>query len=137
MGVNIVRASITGKVIYNEQSFNFANSAVVNTNVSATIPRPTTTCQVYQIMVYNPSTVTDLSIKIFNIDSLNGANRDCLLQTIIVPKSQVITGTTVSAYSFLIEGMFAGTDVKLVASNNTVLGASDTFSAYLDIVECS
>lgn len=119
-----------------DQTVTYAHSAFVNTQVNVDIAKPTMVKSRYKIIVYNPSTISDLTVKIFNTTlSLGGATRYGFLDSYTVPKSQTITGTTVSTYTKLVEGAFLATDLRLVVSNNTVLGAADGFSAYVRIRE--
>jgi hypothetical protein len=126
----------TGKQIDTDKTATFANSAPANTQVNVDIVKPLATKQRYMLTVYNPSTVTDLTVKIFGVcKALGGATRYAYLDTMVVPKSQAITGTTVSAYSKEIEGIFNGKDLRLVVSNDTALGAAEGFSASIRVEE--
>lgn len=114
---------------------NWPNSAPANTEVQvdfaqpARDPRgPNTIPRKHRLQLHNPSGVTPLTIKVYNRVNLGGIVRDVLLATVNVPVG-------VSQES-LIEGMFGGTDgVRLVLSNDTALGAADTFTADLAIRE--
>lgn len=130
---------ILGRAIGSDNAVTFANSALVNTQVNVDIavnavyPSPRDRCV---IEVYNPSTVTDLSIKVTaKAASFGGDTRYCLIDTLTIPKSQTLTGTTVNAYLKIVEGMFVGEDLRLVVSNNKELGGSDGFAAYIRIRE--
>lgn len=130
---------IFGRQIGLDNAISFANNALINTQVNVDIalntvfPSPRERCT---IEVYNPSTVTDLTIKILAVEtSFGGDTRYCLIDTITIPKSQASTGTTINAYLKLIEGMYVGTGLRLVVSNNTALGAAEGFTAYVRIRE--
>lgn len=130
---------ILGRAIGADNAVAFAHSALINAQVNVDIPTnaifpsPRERCT---IEAYNPSTVTDLTIKICTVESdLGGDVRYCLIDTVTIPKSQSITGTTINAYLKLIEGMFVGAGIRLVVSNNTALGAAEGFTAYVRLRE--
>jgi hypothetical protein len=128
--------SITAVQIGTDQAAVFANSDAANTQVNVDFTKPTASKPRYALSVYNPSTVTDITIKLFSVSlTFVGGTRYSLIDTIIIPKSQAITGTTVNSYKKFIEGLFVGADLRLVVSNNTVLGAAEGFSAYVRLRE--
>jgi len=110
----------------------WANSALINTQKTVTVTAPANVRGLYELIVYNPSTVTDLTVKIFNVQASNfaGASRNSYLTSVSIPKSQTITGTAINCYSRLIQGVFNGVNLYLVLSNDTALGGSDGFTAY-------
>lgn len=127
---------LSGAKVGDDLTFTFANSAAINTQVSSTISTPIDPVQAYKISVYNPSVVSALTVKLFTVEKgLGGADCSCLLETLTVPKAQVITGTLVDSYEFLMGGIFCGGDLKIVASNDTALGASEGFAATVRIRE--
>jgi len=135
---NVVKSKLSGTAVGSDQAITFANSAAANNQQTFTIAAPATGIGEYMLTVYNPSTVTDLTVKVFAIAAgLGGADRDSLLtpDPIVIPKSQAITGTTVNCYSTLIHGIFCGTAMKVVVSNNTVLGAAEGFTAAVRLRE--
>ena len=126
---------VTGTQVGADQRVTWANSDPANTQKVITIIKPAQVIKTHSITVYNPSTVTDLTVKVLNTKAVNGTSRDCLVTSFVVPKSQSVTGTTVNTYSVEVEGMFVGGNVKLAVSNNTVLGVADTFSADIRVDE--
>jgi hypothetical protein len=129
-------SAVRGNQVGNDLQVTWAGSAAVDTQKTVTIVKPEVPVSEYEVVVYNPSTVTDLTVKIFNEEvALGGGNRQALLTTVTVPKSQMLTGTIVNTYVRLISGMFVGTNCTLVLSNNIALGVSDGFSAYVRIRE--
>jgi len=133
---NVVKSKLSGTAVGSDQAVTFANSAAANNQQTFTIAAPATGIGEYMLTVYNPSAVTDLTVKIYAVAvSLGGANRDALLATVYIPKSQSITGTTVNCNSRLVHGIFCATDLKCVVSNDTVLGGADGFSAYMRLRE--
>ncbi len=133
---NLVAVSGSQAQIGVDQAAAFANSATQYTQVNVDFAAPATTRPRYKITVYNPSAVTDLTIKVMSKAlSLGGDTRYSLIDIIVIPKSQSITGATVNSYVKFIEGIFVGTDLRLIVCNNTALGASDGFSAYIRIRE--
>lgn len=138
---NTVPIEVTGRLLRKtqvgtDQTLTWANSDAANTQKTYTFTQPANPVEEYELSVYNPSTVTDLTVKVFTVEAaLGGGSRDVLVTTVSVPKSQTITGTTISAYSKALRGIFNGGDCKLVFSNDTVLGVSDGFSATLRLRE--
>lgn len=138
----LIETYIKGNKVGSDISNTFANNAVANTQFTNTVlqsilPSKQTVGE-YAITVYNPSTVSDLTVKIFNIElSLGGATRDSLVTTLQAPKNQTITGTIIHTRTFFVHGLFCGSDVKIVVSNDTVLGAADTFASVIRIEEVS
>ena len=119
-----------------DQTATWANSAAANTQVSVTITKPTVPLSEYELVVYNPSTVTDITVKIFSVEtSLGGGTRDAQITSVSIPKSQAVTGTTINTQAKFLHGIFNGADVKLAMSNDTVLGVADGFSAYVRLRE--
>lgn len=113
-----------------DQDLTWANSDAANTQKTYTFTKPDAPVEEYELVVYNPSTVTDLTVKIFNIEaSLKGSDRDALITTVSIPKSQAVTGTTINTYARIVHGIFNGGNCKIVASNDTVLGGADGFTA--------
>jgi hypothetical protein len=134
--VNLIQLSgsnvVLGTQINADQSIAFANSALINTQVNVDFVKPTVVRNRYKLAFYNPSTITDLTVKLMSVAlAFGGATRYDLIDTITIPKSQAITGTTVSAYAKFVEGLFVGGDLRLVISNNTVLGVADGFTGYI------
>ena len=130
------RMLLSGAKVGDDLAFIFANSVAINTQVSATISTPIDPVQAYKISVYNPSAVSALTVKLFTVEKgLGGADCSCLLETLTVPKAQVITGSLVDSYEFLMGGIFCGGDLKIVVSNDAALGSSEAFSASIRIRE--
>ena len=128
--------AISGVAIGNDNAITFANNAAANTQVNVDIAQPTVVKTRYALVTYNPSTVTDLTVKVFAVEtSLAAATRYALLTTISVGKSATVTGTTVNTRLNIIEGLFVGSALRLVVSNDTVLGAAEGFSAYARLRE--
>lgn len=130
---------ILGRAIGADNAVAFAHSALVNTQVAIDIPvntvfpSPRDRCV---LEVYNPSTVTDITIKLFaKALALGGGTRYCLIDTVTIPKSQAITGTTINAYLKIFEGLFISEDLRIVVSNDTALGAAEGFTATARIRE--
>lgn len=129
--VQSMGSSLKQTQLSTDQTAVYANSDPANTQKTINFTAPTSPSQEYELIVYNPSTVTDLTIKVFNTELVLGAgSRDALITTVSIPKSQTFTGTTINTYARFIHGMFNGGDLKLVVSNDTVLGAADAFTAY-------
>lgn len=133
----MIKLLINKNVIYEKHSEStaaFANSATANTQktIDLTMKRP---IEIYAIIINNPSTVTDLTVKVFNKEVFGEDTKYAYITSFTVPKSQSLTGTTIDTYLVLVEGMFIGGDVRLVVSNNTALGASEGFTSTFRIRE--
>jgi len=133
----VIKLLINKNVIYEKHSEStaaFANSATANTQktIDLTMKRP---IEIYAIIINNPSTVTDLTVKVFNKEVFGEDTKYAYITSFTVPKSQSLTGTTIDTYLVLVEGMFIGGDVRLVVSNNTALGASEGFTSTFRIRE--
>jgi hypothetical protein len=128
---------VTGKQLGADLQFVFTNEASANTQKTKTIDKPIGAGKNYKFLVHNPSTVTDLTLKFFDVEASLGAGEttDCYITSVIIPKAQTITGTEISAYSVIIEGCFTSDTIKIAASNNTVLGATEGFTATVRVRE--
>lgn len=130
-GLATANPRISGAQIGIDQTAAFANSALVNTQVNVDFTAPVEPSLLHVLTVENPSTVSDFTVKVFNVvAALDGATQYAYLCTLAVPKAQAITGTTITTYMFEIEGLFASGGVRLVVSNDTALGAADGDSLY-------
>lgn len=126
----------SAKQISTDQASAFANSALIDSQVNVDFTLPDYTKERYEVVVYNPSTVTDLTVKAFSKElALGGGTRYTLIDSFTVDKAQAKTGTTISGYVKFLEGLFVGTDVRIVVSNNTALGAAEGFTAYVRLRE--
>lgn len=117
-----------------------ANSVVFDPNSAAdtqktiTIAEPANSYREYAFIFYNPSTVSDLTVKAVSIEtSLGGDTRQELVKTFDVPKSQTISGTTVNTYVKHVNGIFNGTNCQLIFSNDTATGAGEGFEPYFRV----
>lgn len=127
---------ISGSIVGTDNIITFENSAAANTQVNVDISKPNNPKSRYLITVYNPSIVTDLTVKIFTKEtSFGGDTRYGYLDVTTIPKSQTVSGTIINTYVIIVEGIFIGADLRLTFSNNTALGASDGFSAYVRVRE--
>lgn len=119
---------ISGEQLETDKSISFANSAPANTENIIVFFKPSILLSEYEIIVHNPSTITDLTIKIYNIQqNLGGTDRDSYINAIAIPKAR----TT----SVFVKGMFNGTDSKLIIMNDTLLGVGDGFTSTIRIRE--
>lgn len=126
----------TGTAVGDDNAVVFENSAAANTQVNVDIAKPSNPKNRYLLTVYNPSTITDLTVRIFAKDlALGGDIRYSHLDTIAIQKSQAFNGLTINSYSYLLEGAFIGTDLRIVIMNDAALGAADGFSAYIRVRE--
>lgn len=109
----------------------FANSDAVNTQKTINFTAPEDPSDQYELIVYNPSAITDLTVKVFNVELLLGlGDRDALITTLTIPKAATVTGTLLDVYVNIITGAFNGGNLKLVVSNVTALGAAQGYTAF-------
>jgi hypothetical protein len=131
------RVLVSGEQIGDDLSFVFANSAAANMKITATVLVPVEgrtrndPVQSYLIGVVNPSTESDLTVKLFNVRN----NVRYYLTSLTVPKSATIKGSVVSAYDFLVQGLFIGDALSVDVSNDTAIGATGAYSAVVTILE--
>lgn len=138
----LVNPGRSGTQISTDQdlAFTAAGAGVAaNTQKTITFTAPEVPAQEYAISVYNPSTITDLSVKAFAVEvDMDGTNdRDALISTFVVAKAQTVTGTALNAHLKLLHGAFMGADLKLVVSNDTVLTGGQEFTGVLRLREVS
>lgn len=125
-----VDVEVTGSnaQIEGDKSAAWANSAAANTVVQIDLAQVGEIRSKYRVQIYNPSSVTAISVTVYNRVKVAGVVRSTELVSDSVP-----TGT---AKEILVEGMFGGTDgVRLALSNATALGLSDGFTADMAVRE--
>lgn len=117
-----------------DQAAAFANNAAANTQVSITTFKPIGSRNKFRFSVYNPSTVTDLTVKVFGVDAaLGGGSRNSLVGTYTIPKAATVTGTAVNSHINYVDMLDGSGDLVFVVSNVTALGAAEGFTAYLRV----
>mgnify|MGYP007071563847 CR=1 FL=1 len=130
------RAVAVNTQVGTDSTIAFANSDGANTQVVLDITAPTTKRGRYMLSIYNPSTVTGLTVKVLTkITSFGSGTRYGWLKTVLVPAAQTFDGTSIDTYSEELPNIFAEGDARLVVSNDTGLGGSDAFSAYARLRE--
>lgn len=128
--MKITATGISGRQIGTDHDIVFANESSQHTQKTLDISVPSSTKKSYKLLVYNPSSVTALTVKVFDIElAMKGSTRYVYEKTLAVPAVTTTTGTELNAYAFVIENMFAGANLRLVISNDTALGESDGFTA--------
>jgi hypothetical protein len=115
--------------IEGDKTATWANSAGAGTEVTIDFGQLTPPLRSkYRVQVHNPSTVTALTIKVYDRVNLGGAVRNALLATLAIAANAVEEES--------VESMFGGTDgVRLVVSNDTALGLADGFTANIAVRE--
>ena len=123
--------------IGDDLDFVFANSALANNQQIETIAAPAIQKLEYELVVNNPSTAVDITVKVFNVeeDLVGTTDKDAFITSFVVPKSQALSGTTVDTYAVFVQGMFNGCAVKLVVSNNTEVAVDGGFTATVRLRE--
>jgi hypothetical protein len=120
-------------------TFAFAHSANANTQKTATVAKPANPLMEYQLIIYNPSTTSDITVKLLAVEEDlggEGVDVEVLIDSFIVQKAQAVSGTTISAYAVnLVGALFNGSNLKIVVSNNEALAADGGFTATVRIRE--
>lgn len=133
MGKASQMGGITGRVLISgalvaDVSAEFLDSAAKDTQVSVTVPEVSDPVQAYKVVVHNPSAISEITLKLYTVEeAFGGADRDSYIDEVVIPVS--------STEEVIVGGLFCGGALKLVASNNTVLGAGDAFTASVRIRE--
>jgi hypothetical protein len=126
--VNIEKNLITGAQVDVDRSAIWANSALVNTAVNIDFAKPAAPIGEYMLTVYNPSAVTPITVGVYSKAlNLGGQDRYSFITSLSFPAN--------STQSRYIHGVFNGTDVRFVLTNDTALEASDGFTATLRLRE--
>lgn len=117
--------SAGGNVVY-DGTASWPNSAEANTivDLDVVLPEPLQEQSLYVVVVYNPSAVTGLAVSVKGKETFGSA---------VYP---VLTSFAVEAGAskqVLVQGWLVGEGGRLSLSNDTVLGASDGFTAYVRI----
>lgn len=128
---------LSGQLVELIEHIAWANDEAADSQKIIVVHEPVTPVYEYEIIVYNPSTETDLTVKVFSVEDLEGAIRiiDAYVTSWLVPKSQAITGTTINCYKTVITGIFNSRAIKIVISNDDVIGAAGAFEALVKIKE--
>lgn len=127
---NPVEVLGTNQQVGNDLTATWADSAAVNTVVNVDVALPTVLQgnAKYEVIIYNPSAVTTLTVVAQNkAASLGGGDRYAELT-----RWTVLTSSTKAV---LVEGWLIGSAGRLALSNDTALGAGQGFSASIRIIE--
>lgn len=112
----------------------FANNAVINNKQTLTVPSMDIAIDEYQIVVNNPSTVSDLTIELYSVETFNGVQKDAFIETLTIPKKTTRTnGKSVEAHCEYIHGVLNGAALRIEISNNVALGAAEGFTTYVKL----
>jgi hypothetical protein len=115
---------VQGTQIGSDMTAAWANNAAANTSVTIDIVKPLIPIMSYELTVYNPSTESDLTINVYQKKTaLGGGDRYAFLTALNYQK------TTTTAK--VLEPLFCGGDVRLIISNDTLIGAAGAFTATL------
>ncbi len=128
---------VSGRQIGSDTDVVWAAESAANTQKTVDIAAPTEYAKLtYKLIVLNPSTVSDVTLKVMSTElDLKGDTRYAHEDTVVIPKSQSVTGTTINTHTVFIEGIFTGADLRLVLSNDTALGVGESFTATLRLRE--
>lgn len=113
----------------------FANGDTANTQKTITLTKPSGTIKKYHRLVFhNPSTGTDLTVKVWNKASIGGVTK-YFMGSFIVPAKATVTGTSIETDGRnIVKDLFMGnSDVELVISNNQVIGGAGAFTATVQV----
>lgn len=114
--------------IVGTQDATFANSAAANTAVNVDVAAsndPWTQHRDHLLVVYNPSSVTALTVRVIAVETLGGGEREALIETLAVPAD--------SARAFLVSSLGFGEISRVQLRNDTALGLTDGFTAVVRI----
>jgi len=118
-----------------DPSVAFANNDVANTQKTITLTKPSGTIKKYHRLVFhNPSTETDLTVKVFNKNAI-GVETKQFMGSFIVNAKATVTGTNIEtdARTILRDLFLGGSDVELVISNNQVIGGAGAFTGTVQV----
>ena len=111
-------------------SVTFADSATVDTqqNLDIALPADLDGDNLYQLLIHNPSTVTNLEnrIKVKWTDSASNVRYSQL--------TYIKVGTS-EGKAALVQGSMLGEGFRVTISNDIALGAGEGFTAYLQVRE--
>jgi hypothetical protein len=132
LNIAINAFDVIGTIVGRDEALAWANNALVNTEVVVTVPHPGKRNQYYALTVYNPSTGSDLTCRVYQKKhNLGGADRQAYVTSFTFPKSTAgdltDTGTTVK----ILEFPFVNDDMRLVFSNDTAIAADGVFTGYM------
>lgn len=135
--MKVTAITLSGLQIAADADLAFANSAPADTQKTLDVAVPVNSPKnSYKLIVYNPSAVTDLTIKVFSKELLlKASTRYAFEGDVNVPMSQTIGGTAIDTHVFELAGAFAGADLRLIVSNNTALDVADGFTTTLRLRE--
>jgi hypothetical protein len=108
-------------------SVSWANSEAAGTvkTIDITLPSAPAAQGVYEVMVFNPSAETDLTVKAYNRFTAGGASRDAELKSVSVVKGV--------GKAELLDGFLLGEGGRITLSNLTAIGLAGAFTAYVQV----
>ena len=119
---------LSGKQVESDKTATWANNTAANTPVNIDFTKPDLTLGEYMLTLYNPSTVTSITVKIYTKAlNLGGQDRYSLITQLSFPANE--------CQSKYIHGIFCGESVRFVLSNDINLGIADGFTATLRLRE--
>jgi len=127
-GAARVAAMGSNEQIY-DGSASWANSSALNTtiNLDITLPNVLQGNALYMVTIINPSTVSAITAIMRNKGTFGGTARYPELTRFGAPANSV------DGRSVLVQGWMLGEGARLSLSNDTILGGSDGFTAYIRI----
>ncbi len=124
--VTSVQVMSNNEQVY-DGSVSWANSAAAGTTNNIDVALPSALQNLYLISVTNPSTESALTVKVLNKETLGGSAKYPELTRFSVAVNSP------DGKSVLVQGWLLGEAGRLVLSNDTALGASGGFTAYVRV----
>lgn len=90
-----------------------------NTQKVVSIAAPDVNKKQFLLVVYNPSTETDITVKVISPRTIAGGTRNILLQQLTFMKKQTLTGTAIDGQEQPFQFAFTNSSLNLVFSNDT------------------
>lgn len=108
-------------------SVTFANSSLAGSTqtLDHAIPAHSGEDAYHVYAIKNPSLVTALTVSVQIIEVFASVDTPCNLTELNVPAGE--------AKAFLVQGSCVGKGIRLTFSNDTLLGGSDGFTAYVKV----
>lgn len=117
LGIKLLGTVIKQSEVGETTSLTFEAGSPVNTQKIIELSQPESPVYENALIIKNPSEVSDLVVRVFNVEDGIG---DSLLTSLTIPKKSAIPGDTpgvVDSYTVLLNGMFLSGSTKLVISN--------------------
>jgi len=126
--------AISLDVILDSGSVSWNTDDAANTQKTISISKPSLRTKRFLLVIYNPSTQTDLTCKLISPREFDSSDRNILLQQFTFIKKQTISGTAIDGEEKFFELGFTNSDLNIVLSNDTG-GTLTAFTAHYELYE--